>query len=90
MTKKVQYGYIFDNLKYPFQSPLKYDQNMMRKGFEKNGLEHYDGKCKRESEDDGAQKIIVQPDSEIKECDSSVNKELLDPIWDNINLCREQ
>ena len=36
--------------------------------------------------DDGGKKISVQPESGVKEFDSSVDNELFWPIWDDINV----
>ena len=77
--------FLFDNLNNPYHSSLDNVQVMMtRDDFSQHGLEYYDVKCKRGREDDEAKKSIVHPDSERKDCDSSVDQELFGSVWDNI------
>ena len=74
---------IFVNLNNPFHSSLDNEQVMTRDNFSQHGLEYYDVKCKRGSEDDAAKKSIVHPNSE-RSCESLVDQELFGSVWDNI------
>ena len=76
--------FLFDNLNNPFHSSLDNEQVMTRDNFSQHGLEYYDVKCKRGSEDDTAKKSIVHPDSDRKVWDSSVDQKLFGSVWDNI------
>lgn len=58
---------------------------MTRNEYEQHGLEYYASKMESK-DDDGAKEISVQPESGVKECDSSFDNELFGPIWDDINL----
>ena len=74
----------FDNLNSHFHSSLVNEEGMSRDDFGQHGLEYYGVKCKRGSDDDAAKKNIEHPDSERKDCDSSVDQELFGSVWDNV------
>ena len=57
---------------------------MTRDAFSQHGLEYYDVKCKRGSEDDAAKKSIVHPDLDRKVWDSLVDQKLFGSVWDDI------
>mgnify|MGYP006164137921 FL=1 len=58
---------------------------MTENDYARHCLDYYASK-QESMGDDGAKKISVQPESGVKECDSSVANELFGPIWDDINL----
>lgn len=74
----------FNNLNSHFHSSLVNEQVMTRDDFGQHGLEHYDVKCIRGSDDDAAKKSIEHPDLERKDWDSLVDQELFGSVWDNI------
>jgi hypothetical protein len=74
----------FDNLNNCFHSSLDNEQVMTRDNFSLHGLEYYNVKCKRGSEDDAAKKSIVNPDSDTKDYDSSDDQELFGSVWANV------
>ena len=74
----------FDNLNSHFHSSLVNEQVMTRDNFGQHGLEYYDVKRKRGSDDDAAKKSIEHPDSERKDWDSLVDQEIFGSVWDNI------
>ncbi len=57
---------------------------MSRDDFGQHGLEYYEVKCKRGSDDDAAKKNIEHPDLERKDWDSLVDQELFGSVWDNM------
>ena len=76
--------FLFDNLNSYIHSSLVNEQVMTRDDFGKHGLDYYDVKCERGSDDGAAKKSIQHPDSERKDWDSSVDQELFGSVWDNI------
>ena len=61
------------------------DQKMTENDYARHCLDYYEGK-QESMGDDGGKKISVQPESGVKECDSSIDNELFGPIWDDINV----
>ena len=59
---------------------------MTRKDCEQHGLQYYDGQPKKGGKDEEARMMLnSEPESARRGSDSSVDVELIGPIWDNID-----